>query len=193
MAMKTTLTVLVPVYNEETLVAQSLRRLKILGKSPLLKWVQVIVVDDASSDSSPQVLQRFAKAEGRGGRMRWEFHRHPGNQGKGAAIRTALARAEGEITVVHDADLEYHPEDILLMLKPFLEDNAEAVYGSRFQAREYRRVLFFRHELGNKLLTFLSNLFSNLNLTDMETCYKAIKTPLFKSIPLGSCIRKLLL
>ena len=88
--------------------------------------------------------------------------------------------------MIHDADLEYHPKDLLRVVKVFVEENADAVYGSRFAGGEVRRVLFYRHELGNRLLTALSNLVTNLNLTDMETCYKAIRTPLFKSIPLES-------
>jgi glycosyltransferase involved in cell wall biosynthesis len=184
---QTTLTVLVPVYNEQYFVAESLRRLKVLAGSPLLKWVQVVVVDDASTDATPSVLQGFKKKEAKpSGRLRYEFYRQASNQGKGAAIKAALERARGEITIIHDADLEYHPEDILPMLKPFLQDQADAVFGSRFQAREYRRVLAYRHELGNRFLTFLSNLLTNYNLTDMETCYKAVRTSMLKSIPLES-------
>lgn len=187
MPRKTTLSVLVPVYNEQYLVRESLGRLKVLAKSPHLDWVQVVVVDDASTDDSPAILRDFARTEGRSGaKLRWEFHRHASNQGKGAAIRTALERAKAEITVIHDADLEYHPEDLLRMLVPFLDDHADAVYGSRFQPRDYRRVLHFRHELGNRFLTFLCNWMSDFNLTDMETCYKAVKTELLKSIPLES-------
>ncbi len=187
MPKRCTLSVLVPVYNEQYFVAESLRRLKALGKSPLLEWVQVIVVDDASTDTTPAVLERFRASEARAtGKLRYEFHRLERNSGKGAAIQLALQKARGGITIIHDADLEYHPEDILPMLKPFLLDDADAVYGSRFQAREYRRVMAYRHELGNRFLTFLSNSLTNYNLTDMETCYKAVKTSLLKSIPLES-------
>lgn len=186
MSRRTTLTVLVPVYNEQYLVRDSLLRLKVLAKSPLLKWAQIVVVDDASRDASPAILRDFARSAPKGGKLRWEFHRHATNQGKGAAIRTALERAQGEVTVIHDADLEYHPEDILRMLVPFVDDHADAVFGSRFQPRDYRRVLHYKHELGNRFLTFLCNLSSDFNLTDMETCYKAVKTELLKSIPLES-------
>lgn len=185
MRTQTTLSVLVPVYNEQYLVAESLSRLERIASHPSIRWMQVVVVDDASRDESSKVLKAFAKARRHRG-VRWKFLRHDRNQGKGAAIRTALAQAEGEITLIHDADLEYHPEDIPGLLKPFLEDGADAVFGSRFQPRDYRRVLNFRHELGNRFLTFLCNWFSNLNLTDMETCYKAVRTPLLKSIPLVS-------
>ena len=102
------------------------------------------------------------------------------------AIRTALAEADGEISVIHDADLEYHPKDLLRIVKVFVEEQADAVFGSRFAGGEARRALLFRHELGNRLLTFLTNWVTNVNLTDMETCYKAVRTDLLKSIPLRS-------
>jgi glycosyltransferase involved in cell wall biosynthesis len=182
---KTTLTVLVPVYNERYLVEESLGRLKVLAQCPALVRVQVVVVDDCSKDGSAAIVEAFIKRQ-KPGKLRWELLRHPQNQGKGAAIRTALARADEEITIIHDADLEYHPEDIPGLLGPFLEDHADAVFGSRFQARHWRRVLHYRHELGNRFLTFCCNVLSDYNLTDMETCYKAIRTELFKSIPLES-------
>ncbi len=117
-------------------------------------------------------------------KLEWLFLRHETNQGKAAAIHTALSQASAELTVIHDADLEYHPSDLLKMVKVFLEEQADAVFGSRFLASEYRRVLFFRHELGNRFLTLLCNLVSDLNLTDMETCYKMVRTDLMKSVPL---------
>jgi SAM-dependent methyltransferase len=118
--------------------------------------------------------------------MNWIFRRHPANRGKGEAIRTALELATGDISVVHDADLEYNPRDLMRMLRVFIEEDADAVYGSRFAGGEVRRALLFRHQLGNKLLTFVCNLVSNLNLTDIETCYKAVRTDLLKSIPITS-------
>jgi glycosyltransferase involved in cell wall biosynthesis len=181
------LSVLVPVYNERYLVEESLGRLEALGKCPWISRVQVVVVDDCSTDGSSGILRRFAAGKKKArGKLRWEFLAHEKNSGKGAAVRTALKRASEEVTIIHDADLEYHPEDIPDMLLPFLEENADAVYGSRFRPKRYSRALMFRHELGNKLLTLLSNLLSNLNLTDMETCYKAVRTDLLKSIPLES-------
>jgi SAM-dependent methyltransferase len=116
----------------------------------------------------------------------WLFLTHHKNCGKGQAIKTALQHATCELTVIHDADLEYHPKDLLRIVQVFLDQEADAVYGSRFAGAEVRRVLFFRHQLGNKLLTFISNLLTNLNLTDMETCYKAVRTDLLKSIPIES-------
>ena len=196
------LSVVVPVYNEEHLVASSLARLEILAESPLLSRVQVIVVDDCSTDGTAEVLRSFVAerrlapirgAQGgegplvpRDSKLEWLFLRHERNGGKGKAIRTGVARADCEITVFHDADLEYHPRDLLRIVKVFQEEQADAVFGSRFVGADARRVLFFRHELGNRLLTFLTNVATNLNLTDMETCYKAVRTDLLKSIPLLS-------
>ena len=181
----TSLSVLVPVYNEQYLVAESLGRLEVLADSPHLSAVEVIVVDDCSTDGTPAVLDAFA-ASRQGSRITWRFIRHQQNGGKGAAIRTALAEARGEISVIHDADLEYHPRDLLRIVKVFEEEDADAVFGSRFAGGEVRRVLFYRHQLGNKLLTGLCNLATNLNLTDMETCYKAVRTQLLRSIPIRS-------
>jgi glycosyltransferase involved in cell wall biosynthesis len=182
----TTLSILVPVFNEEYLVAASLERLKTLGQSPLLERVQIIVVDDGSTDRTAAVLGEFelSVAEAPPGRLEWLFLRHDTNQGKAAAIHTALSQANAELTVIHDADLEYHPSDLLKMVQVFSEEQADAVFGSRFLASEYRRVLFFRHQLGNRLLTLLCNIVSDLNLTDMETCYKMVRTDLMKSVPL---------
>jgi glycosyltransferase involved in cell wall biosynthesis len=201
----TSLSVLVPVYNEQHLVATSLGRLELLEGSPHLERVQVVVVDDCSRDATPGILRAFAEARGvtwseagpvsdgvrllghaRKGKIEWAFLRHEKNGGKGKAIRTALAEADCELSVIHDADLEYHPRDLLRIVKVFVEEQADAVFGSRFAGGEARRALLFRHELGNRLLTFLTNLVTNVNLTDMETCYKAVRTDLLKSIPIVS-------
>ncbi len=188
MTRQTSLTVIVPVYNEQYLVEASLDRLFLLADSPILESVQVIVVDDGSSDRTPAALERFSRSarDRRSDKFEWLFLRHDVNHGKGAAIRTAIAHANRELTVMHDADLEYHPQDLLQMATLFLSEDADAVFGSRFLTHLYRRVLFFRHEIGNRLLTLFSNLVSDLNLTDMETCYKMVRTELLKSIPLVS-------
>jgi glycosyltransferase involved in cell wall biosynthesis len=181
-----TLSILVPVYNEQYLVRASLERLKLLADQPLLERVEVIVVDDGSTDRTSAVLRELESAEAahRSGKFNWIFVYHKANQGKAAAIRTALQHASAELTVIHDADLEYHPLDLLKMVQVFLEEQADAVFGSRFLASEYRRVLFYRHQLGNHFLTLFCNVVSDLNLTDMETCYKMVRTSLLKSIPL---------
>ncbi len=188
MAGQVSLTVLVPVFNEEYLVSESLARLRVLEEATILSDLQVIVVDDCSTDRTWQALQIFlAQEEARPNRrLRFTLLRHPRNRGKGAAIRTALAEAQNEITAIHDADLEYHPHDLIRMAQVFLSEEADAVFGSRFAGGEVRRTLLYRHQLGNRLLTTLGNLVSDLNLTDMETGYKAVRTELFRSLPLRS-------
>jgi glycosyltransferase involved in cell wall biosynthesis len=187
--LRTSLSVFVPVFNEQYLVDASLRRLTVLAESALLTRVQVIVVDDCSRDQTSVVLADFQKnlPADPGGKMDWHFFRHDQNQGKGAALRTAIEHAECDLSVVHDADLEYHPRDLLQMIPLFLQENADAVFGSRFMAGGFKRALFFKHSLGNHLLTFLCDLASDLNLTDMETCYKMVRTDLLQTIPLVSC------
>ncbi len=182
------LSVLVPVYNEQHNVAPSLDRLHLLAQGAMLSQIQVVVVDDCSTDGTRQVLAAYADRMQRQPipRIKWEFLRHERNQGKGAAIRTALERATCDVTAIHDADLEYHPKDLLRMLGIFETEHADAVFGSRFAGGEARRVLLFRHELGNRLLTFFTNLATNANFTDMETGYKAVRTDLLKSIPIVS-------
>ena len=186
MKSSTTLSVLVPVYNEEYLVAASLERLMCLADSPCLERVQIIVVNDGSSDRTWEAISQFREllAGTPSDKLQWLFIQHEKNKGKAAAIHTALSAATEELCVIHDADLEYHPGDLKKMVEVFLAEQADAVFGSRFLASEYRRVLFFRHELGNRFLTLLCNMVSDLNLSDMETCYKMVRTGLLKSIPL---------
>jgi glycosyltransferase involved in cell wall biosynthesis len=172
--------VVVPVYNERYLVGASLRRL-LEVKSPLIDRLDVIVVDDGSRDGSRELLRELAQRE-----PRIEYIEHDRNRGKGAAVRTGIARARGAVTLIHDADLEYDPRDIPALLRPFVEAGADAVYGSRFLGGEYRRVLYFGHTLGNRLITFGADFFTDLNLTDVETCYKAVRTRLLQSIPIRS-------
>lgn len=188
MTSKLSLSVLVPVYNEEYLLEASLERLSALAQSPCLERVRVIVVNDASTDRTGQAIVRFRERlpETELDRFRWTFLEHKTNQGKGAAIRTALEHVDTDLLVVHDADLEYHPEDLVKMIPLFLTEKADAVFGSRFLSGEYRRVLLFGHSVGNQALTLLTNIVTDLNLTDMETCYKMVRSDILKSIPLES-------
>jgi glycosyltransferase involved in cell wall biosynthesis len=172
------LSVLVPVYNERFLVAASIRRV-LAVRHPAIREIEVIVVDDGSTDGTREILRALAAEH-----AAIRYVEHERNLGKGAALRTALAHATGDVCVPHDADLEYHPDDFGLLIQPFLREQADAVFGSRFLPGEYRRVLLFYHSVGNRLLTMLVNLLTNLNLSDMETCYKMVRTKLLRSIPL---------
>ena len=176
-----TLTVIVPVYNERYLVGELIRRVLAVSV-PGVARIDLVVVDDASTDGSGEILAAIAAAEP----DRVRLLRHPRNQGKGAAIRTGIREAEGDLIVFQDADLEYDPGDYPRLVRPFLDDGADVVYGSRFLTQGRRRVLYFRHALGNRLITLVSNLFTDLNLTDVETCYKMFRGSLLKSIPIRS-------
>ncbi len=173
------LSILVPLYNEEEYIVAVLDRVM---DAPLPAGLrrEVIVVDDGSNDDSAGAVQEVIG--------KWDgavrLLRHPRNRGKGAAIRTAIAEARGEFAIIQDADLEYDPREYGKLLTPILEGRADAVFGSRFLPAGERRVLYFWHALGNGLLTGLTNLAADLNLTDMETCYKACRMSLLKSIPL---------
>jgi glycosyltransferase involved in cell wall biosynthesis len=185
----TTLSVIVPAYNEQYLIEASLNGLAVLDESPRLQRINVIVVDDCSTDDTAEAIRRFQaqlETAQEFKKFSWVWLRHDRNLGKGAAIRTALAHVDTHLVVMHDADLEYHPRDLLPMLELFLYEDADAVFGSRFMSGGYKRALFFRHALGNKLLTLLCDVVCDLNLTDMETCYKMVRVDLLKSIPLTS-------
>lgn len=175
------LSVLVPLFNEEEFVGHALQRVL---RAPLPRGVEleIIVVDDGSTDASAEIVENMARATP--GVLR--VLRHAKNRGKGAAIRTAVEHARGDFSLIQDADLEYDPAEYGRLLKPLLEGRADVVFGSRFLVAEERRVLYFWHALANHTLTTLANIVSNLNLTDMETCYKAFRTPLLQSIPITS-------
>jgi glycosyltransferase involved in cell wall biosynthesis len=175
------LSVVIPVYNERYLVAESIRRV-LAVESPLLDQIDLIVVDDGSTDGTREVLRALADEHPE----RIDYVEHDRNRGKGAAVRSGIDRARGAVTIIHDADLEYNPNDIPRLMLPFVQEGADAVYGSRFATSEYRRVIYYRHTLGNRLITFLADLLSDLNLTDVETCYKAVRTGLLQSIPIRS-------
>jgi SAM-dependent methyltransferase len=179
-AMAVKLSVIVPVYNERYLVRDLLARV-LAVEDPCLAELEVVVVDDGSTDGTRELLRQLAAEEPR---LRYLEHTH--NQGKGAAIRTGIAAATGDLTLFQDADLEYDPRDYPRLIRPFLEDGADVVYGSRFLAADRRRVLHYRHARINRFLTGMSNFFTDLDLTDMETCYKVFRTELLKSLPLRS-------
>ena len=174
------LSVIVPVYNERHVVEASLHRLLAL-EHELINYLEIIVVDDCSTDGSRDVLQRLAAED-----QRISLFFHEKNQGKGAAIRTGISYTTGDIVIIHDADLEYNPADIPAVLIPFANEGADAVFGSRYLSAPYRRALMYRHTMINRVLTLLSNWFTDLTLTDVQTCYKAINATLLRSIPLRS-------
>ena len=175
------LSILVPVYNEEEFLAASIHR-ALAAPLPEGLASEVVAVDDGSTDSSRDILDELAAQYP--GRVRIVHHRQ--NAGKGAAIRTALENAHGEFGIIQDADLEYDPSEYPKVLGPLLENKADVVYGSRFLISGERRVIYYWHSLANHLLTTACNMAADLNLTDMETCYKAFRVSLLRSIPIRS-------
>ncbi len=169
------LSVLVPVFNEEVTIERAIRRVRALGHE-----TQIICVDDGSTDGTIEIAKQLER-DG----LIDVLVLQDRNQGKGQAVRTALAHATGDFVVIQDADLEYDPADLPRLLVPLLDGRADAVYGSRFRG-ETTRVLYYWHSVGNSVLTVFSNMFTNVNLTDMETCYKVFRTDLMKSFPLVS-------
>ena len=168
-----TLSVVVPVYNEERTLEKLVDAVRAV---PIRK--QIVLVDDCSKDNSLKVIESFADDD----RNSFVKLHHEANRGKGAALRTGFAAATGDAVIVQDADLEYDPAEYPQLLAPILADKADVVYGSRFMGDAPHRVLYYWHSVGNKFLTTLSNWFTNLNLTDMETCYKVFRTPVIKEI-----------
>ena len=168
------LSIIIPVFNEVNTIANIIQKVQSADYDK-----EIIVVDDASTDGTKDILQKLSQ------QPKLKIFYHERNRGKGAAIRTAIKNITGNITIIQDADLEYDPVDYTILLKPILDGRADVVYGSRFQGGSHR-VLFFWHYLGNKLLTLFSNVMTNLNLTDMETGYKAFKSNVIKNISLSS-------
>ncbi len=175
------LSILIPAYNEGKTIHHILNKVKsvdLIGGYTK----EVIIVNDCSKDNTEEAIHSYISNNPD---LQITYYKHEINQGKGAAIHTAIAKATGDVCIVQDADLEYDPEEFNVLLKPIIDGFADVVYGSRFMGGNPHRVLFFWHTLGNKFLTFLSNMMTNLNLTDMETCYKMFKTEIIQKIKLN--------
>jgi glycosyltransferase involved in cell wall biosynthesis len=173
-----TLSVVIPVYNEEATAEELLERVRAVELPDL--ELEIVVVNDASTDGTAEVLARLAgKGDGRSG---VRVLTHPVNRGKGAALATGFAAVTGEVVLIQDADLEYDPEEYPKLLEPILAGHADVVYGSRFMGSQAHRVLYFWHSIGNRFLTLLSNAFTNINLTDMETCYKVFRREVLEGV-----------
>lgn len=174
------LSILIPAYNESATIHLILDKVKNVQLAGGIEK-EVVIVNDASTDATEEAIKNYQASNAD---LNIQYYAQPENRGKGAAIHRAIEEATGEYCVVQDADLEYDPEEYNILLKPILNGMADVVYGSRFMGGQPHRILFFWHSLGNAFLTFLSNMFTNLNLTDMETCYKMFKSDMIKSIDL---------
>ena len=175
------ISIIVPAYNEAATISIVIDKLLNLTFINNIKK-EIIIVNDCSIDHTENLIQDIIK---RNQGVEIVYFKHEKNSGKGAAIHTGIKNATGDYLIIQDADLEYDPNEINKLLKPVLDGYADVVYGSRFIGGSPHRILFFWHTIGNKFLTFLSNLFTNLNLTDMETCYKLFKTSIIKNIQLN--------
>lgn len=174
------LSIVIPVYNEEASVHEILdlvRDVKLINDISK----EIIIVNDASTDNTQNVLEAYVAAHPEAG---LQLFAHEVNKGKGAALHTGISKATGEYLIIQDADLEYDPEEYNILLKPIIKGVADVVYGSRFAGGTPHRILFYWHSIGNKFLTAISNIFTNLNLSDMETCYKLFRTDIIQNIKL---------
>jgi glycosyltransferase involved in cell wall biosynthesis len=169
-----------PAYNEAATIEETLKR--VISVELMFGFQkEIVIVNDASKDDTEKVILNFISQHPT---VEIQYVKHPFNQGKGAALHTGIAKAGGSHIIIQDADLEYDPEEFNILLRPVVHAGADIVYGSRFIGGKPHRILFFWHTIGNKFLTFCSNMFSNLNLTDMETCYKLFRSDIIKSISL---------
>jgi glycosyltransferase involved in cell wall biosynthesis len=175
-----TLSIVIPVYNEAKTIAITLEKIKSVNlQNNITK--QLVIVNDCSTDDSLAAVELY---KNNNPDLAIKIYNHAVNKGKGAALHTGIAAADGDFIVIQDADLEYNPEEYKILLQPILDGMADVVYGSRFMGGKPHRILFFWHTIGNKFLTLFSNMFANLNLSDMETCYKIFRAEIIKSIHL---------
>ena len=174
------LSIVIPAYNEAATIHLILNKIKEVNLVQAIEK-EVIIVDDCSKDGTGEAILEYQQANQD---FPIRYLKHDVNRGKGAALHTGIRHATGDFVIVQDADLEYHPREYNLLLQPLLEGVADVVYGSRFMGGNPHRILFFWHSIGNKFLTFLSNAFTNLNLTDMETCYKLFRREIIQNLDL---------
>jgi glycosyltransferase involved in cell wall biosynthesis len=176
-----TLSIVIPAYNEGRTIHLILDRVKAVSlRNNITK--EIIIVNDCSKDNTEEAIQAYM---GNNPDLNIQYIKHEVNQGKGAALHTGIQKATGDFVIIQDADLEYDPNEYNILLQPILDGFADVVYGSRFMGGNPHRILFFWHSIGNKMLTFLSNMFTNLNLTDMETCYKLFRREVIQGLQLN--------